>query len=52
MGCGCHSAKKSQPIRSTVKKVVQNTNTEPIIRQMYKTNGLTKKRIIRRTISH
>ena len=52
MGCGCHSAKKAQPVRQTVRRT-QTVPTSPIVQNTYRTStGVLKKRIIRRTISH
>ena len=51
MGCGCHSAKKAQPIRQARKTVSDNNATVAMIRHNYAAN-LNKKRIIRRSISH
>lgn len=53
MGCGCHSAKKAQPIRrSVVTKASPNGQPEPILRNVYRSGNITRKKIIRRTISH
>lgn len=52
MGCGCHSAKKAQPVRQArVSSPAKNNSATAMIRHTYAAN-LNKKRIIRRSISH
>ena len=52
MGCGCHSAKKAQPVRQARKSSTANTNAAAaMIRNTY-ASSLNKKRIIRRSIGH
>lgn len=51
MGCGCHSAKKAQPVRQARTSAISNNATTAMIRHTYAAN-LNKKRIIRRSISH